>query len=50
VTAFFYLNKHGLVALNAGVEIPLNERDRYDWRAYVFLIRDFADGRFFEGW
>lgn len=44
------LNKRGHVALNAGVEVPLNERDRYDWRAYVFLIWDFADGGFFEGW
>jgi mono/diheme cytochrome c family protein len=44
------LNKRGNIALNAGVELPLNERDRYDWRAYVYLIWDFADGGFFEGW
>ena len=44
------LNKRGNIALNAGVELPLNDRDRYDWRAYVFLIWDFADGGFFEGW
>ena len=44
------LNKRGHVALNAGVELPLNDRDRYDWRAYLYLIWDFADGGFFEGW
>ena len=44
------LSKRGHVALNVGVELPLNERDRYDWRAYVYLIWDFADGGFFEAW
>lgn len=44
------LSKRGHVALNAGLELPLNERDRYDWRAYIYLIWDFADGGFFEGW
>lgn len=44
------LNRRGHVALNVGVELPLNERDRYEWRGYVFLIWDFADGGFFEGW
>jgi cytochrome c553 len=44
------ISKRGHVALNAGVELPLNERDRYDWRAYVYLIWDFADGGFFEAW
>jgi mono/diheme cytochrome c family protein len=44
------LNKRGHVALNAGVEVPLNDRDRYDWRAYLYLIWDFADGGFFEAW
>ncbi len=44
------LNKRGHVALNLGLEVPLNDRDRYDWRAYVYLIWDFADGGFFEGW
>ena len=48
--ARFGISKRGHVALNAGVEIPLNERDRYDWRAYVYLIWDFADGGFFEAW
>ena len=44
------LTQRGHVALNVGVELPLNERDRYDWRAYVYLIWDFADGGFFEAW
>ncbi len=44
------LNKRGNIALNAGVEFPLNDRDRYDWRAWVFFIWDFADGGLTEGW
>lgn len=46
----FGLSKRGHVAINAGVELPLNDSERYDWRAYAFLIWDFADGGFFEGW
>ena len=44
------LTKRGHVALNVGAEFPLNDRERYDWRAYVYLIWDFADGGFFEAW
>ncbi len=44
------LNRRGHVALNVGAEFPLNDRDRFDWRAYAYLIWDFADGGFFEGW
>ena len=44
------LNKRGNIAINTGVELPINDRERYDWRAYMFLIWDFADGGFFEGW
>lgn len=44
------LNKRGNIALNTGVELPVNETDRYDWRAYVYFIWDFADGGLFEGW
>ena len=44
------LNKRGHVALNVGVEFPLNDTERYDWQAYVYLIWDFADGGFFEAW
>jgi mono/diheme cytochrome c family protein len=49
--ARFGLNKRGNIALNAGLELPLNDRDdRYDWRAYVYFIWDFADGGLFDGW
>lgn len=44
------LNKRGQVMLNAGAEVPLNETDRYDYRAYIYLIWDFADGGLFSGW
>ena len=44
------LNKRGNIALNFGVEFPLNDRDRYDWRAWLFFIWDFADGGLREGW
>ena len=44
------LNKRGNIALNFAVELPLNDRDRYDWRAYVYFIWDFADGGLLEGW
>ena len=44
------LNKRGNIALNAGVEWPLNDGDRYDWQVYLYLIWDFADGGFLEGW
>ena len=44
------LSKRGHVALNVGVELPLNDTERYDWQAYVYLIWDFADGGFFEAW
>lgn len=44
------LNKRGNIALNVGVELPLNDTERYDWRAYVYFIWDFADGGLLEGW
>jgi len=44
------LNKRGNIALNTGLELPLNDRERYDWRVYVYFIWDFADGGLFEGW
>ena len=44
------LNKRGNIALNVGVELPLNDTDRYDWRGYVYFIWDFADGGLLEGW
>jgi len=44
------LNKRGNIALNTGIELPLNDDYRYDWRAYVYFIWDYADGGLFEGW
>jgi len=44
------LNKRGNIALNVGVELPVNDTDRYDWRGYIYFIWDFADGGLFEGW
>jgi mono/diheme cytochrome c family protein len=44
------LTKGGHVALNVGVQIPVNERDRYDYVAQMNLLWDFADGPFWKGW
>lgn len=44
------LNKRGNIALNTGLELPINDTERYNWRAYVYFIWDFADGGLFEGW
>ena len=44
------LNKRGHVMLNAAFEVPVNETERYDYRGYLYLIWDFADGGLFEGW
>lgn len=44
------LNKRGNIALNVGVELPVNDTYRYDWRAYLYFIWDFADGGLFDGW
>jgi mono/diheme cytochrome c family protein len=44
------LNKRGNIALNVGVEVPVNDTWRYHWRGYVYFIWDFADGGLFEGW
>lgn len=45
----FGLTRRGHVALNLGVELPLSDQD-YDYRAYLTLLWDFADGSFFRGW
>ena len=50
VTALIGFVRGGLAMVNVGVELPLNDRDRYDWRAYVYFIWDFADGGLLEGW
>ena len=44
------LNKRGNIALNVGVELPVNDTNRYDWRGYIYFIWDFADGGLLEGW
>jgi hypothetical protein len=43
------LTRGGHVALNLGVELPLSDQD-YDYRAYLTLLWDFADGSLFQGW
>jgi hypothetical protein len=44
------LNKRGNILLNLGAEVPLTDTDRYDYRGYMYLIWDFADGSLFSGW
>jgi mono/diheme cytochrome c family protein len=44
------LNKRGNIALHVGLELPVNDTYRYDWRAYAYFIWDFADGGLFDGW
>jgi cytochrome c len=44
------LNKRGNILLNLGAEIPLNDTDRYDYRGYVYLLWDYADGGLLDGW
>lgn len=48
--ARFGLSKRGHVALNLGVQIPVNERDRFDYVGQMSLLWDFADGPFWKGW
>ena len=43
------LTRGGHVALNVGAELPLSDQS-WDWRGYLYLIWDFADGSFFKGW
>ena len=44
------LTKGGHVALNLGVQIPVTERDRFEYVAQMNLLWDFADGPFWKGW
>ncbi len=44
------LTKGGHVALNIGVQIPVTDRDRFDYVAQMNLLWDFADGPFWQGW
>lgn len=43
------LTRGGHVAVNIGAEVPLSDQS-WDWRGYMYLIWDFADGSFFKGW
>jgi mono/diheme cytochrome c family protein len=45
----FGLSRRGHVRAAAGVELPLNDRT-YDFRLHFYLLWDFADGMFWEGW
>jgi mono/diheme cytochrome c family protein len=45
----FGLTRGGHVALNLGVEVPLNDQS-WDTRYHLNLLWDFADGSFFKGW
>jgi mono/diheme cytochrome c family protein len=44
------LNTRQHVMVNAGVRIPLNDRQDRSTRAMVYLLWDWFDGGFFEGW
>ena len=43
------LKKDGHNALNFGVEVPVNETDRFDYVAQMNLLWDFADGPSWKG-
>ena len=43
------LTRGGHVAVNLGAEVPLSDQS-WDWRGYMYLIWDFADGSFLKGW
>ncbi len=45
----FGLSRRGHVRAAAGVEVPLNDRTD-DFRLHFYLLWDFADGLFWEGW
>jgi mono/diheme cytochrome c family protein len=44
------LNTRQHVMLNAGVRIPLNDRQERSTQAMVYLLWDWFDGGFLEGW
>lgn len=43
------LSRRGHVRAAVGVELPLNDRT-WDFRFHAYLLWDFADGMFWEGW
>jgi len=44
------LSKRQHVQLNAGVRVPLNDRDRRDTTVLVYVLWDWFDGGLLEGW
>jgi mono/diheme cytochrome c family protein len=44
------LNTRQHIMLNAGVRIPVNERDGRSTQAIVYLLWDWFDGGLFDGW
>ena len=44
------LTRNGHIALNLGVEIPVNEADHFDSVAQMSLLWDFADKPLWMGW
>jgi hypothetical protein len=44
------LNTRQHIMLNAGVQFPLNERQGRGTRFMAYLLWDWWDGGFFDGW
>jgi len=44
------LNKRQHIMFNIGVRIPVNKTGERDWQVLVYLLWDWFDGGFFEGW
>jgi len=44
------LNKRQHIMLNCGVRIPVNKTAERDWQVMLYLLWDWFDGGFFEGW
>jgi hypothetical protein len=44
------LNQRQHIMLNAGVQLPLNDRQGRGKRFIAYLLWDWWDGGFFEGW
>ena len=44
------LSRRQHILLNAGVQFPLNERTGRSTRFMAYLLWDWFDGGFFEGW
>lgn len=44
------LNKRQHILLNAGIQIPVNRREQRSTRLLIYLLWDWFDGGFFDGW